>query len=55
MKIVQVPAIIYYERVDMINKLSYSDLPQDLDLSILRRDINISVYVITWILLMKQF
>ncbi|KAI5119085.1 hypothetical protein M0805_004858 [Coniferiporia weirii] len=39
----KVPAILYYERVDMRNKLNHKDLPQELDLSILQRDINISI------------
>ena len=40
----QVPAILYFERVDMRNKLNYSELPHELDLSILNRDINIATY-----------
>lgn len=39
----KVPAILYYERTDMREKLNLKDLPQELDLSILRRDINIAM------------
>ncbi|THH06212.1 hypothetical protein EW145_g4234 [Phellinidium pouzarii] len=39
----KIPAILYYERTDMRGRLNYNDLPQGLDLSILQRDINISI------------
>ncbi|KAH8117576.1 ubiquitin carboxyl-terminal hydrolase-domain-containing protein [Phellopilus nigrolimitatus] len=38
----KVPALLYYERIDMRDRLNYKDLTQELDLSILCRDINIS-------------
>ena len=38
----KVPCILYYERVDIRDKIEYDKLPRELDLSILSRDINIS-------------
>ncbi|KAL5528994.1 hypothetical protein ACEPAG_4968 [Sanghuangporus baumii] len=39
----KVPAILYYERVDLRDKLNLEVLPKELDVSILCRDINISI------------
>lgn len=39
----KVPAVLYFERIDLRDKLNYESLPQELDLSILQNDINISM------------
>ncbi|EJD06087.1 uncharacterized protein FOMMEDRAFT_78690 [Fomitiporia mediterranea MF3/22] len=39
----KVPAILYYERVDMQDKLKLDALPRELDVSILCKDINLSL------------
>jgi len=41
----QVPAILYFERVDVREQLDYSGLPDQLDPSILSLDTSISVSV----------
>ncbi len=38
----KVPAIVYYERVDILERLDYSELPNKPDMSILYRDLSIS-------------
>lgn len=39
----QVPAVLYFERIDLRRQLDYSGLPQQLDPSILSLDTSISV------------
>ena len=41
----QVPAVLYFERIDMRQQLDYSGLPQELNPSILSLDTSISVSV----------
>lgn len=45
LKMKQVPAILYFERVDVRERLDYSGLPDQLDPSILSLDTSISVLV----------
>ena len=41
----KVPAILYYERADMRDRLNLDVLPKEVDVSILCRDINIAMSV----------
>jgi hypothetical protein len=41
----QIPAVLYFERIDVRKQLDYSGLPQQLDQSILSLDTSISVLV----------
>lgn len=41
----KVPSIIYLERVDMQQRMDFSGLPNEVDLSILSQDTNISRFV----------
>jgi PAB-dependent poly(A)-specific ribonuclease subunit 2 len=43
LKMKQVPAILYFERIDVREQLDYSGLPDQLDPSILSLDTSISV------------
>lgn len=42
---VQVPAIIYLERVDARKEINFDAMPEEIDTSVLSRDSNISLYV----------
>lgn len=45
MSTVQVPAILYLERVDAREKVDFDALPEEIDTSVLCRDSNISLCV----------
>ena len=44
--VLQVPAVLYLERVDTRDRLNYSNLPDSIDTAILTRDISISPSVL---------
>ena len=44
--VLQVPAILYLERVDVVPRLDFSGLPDKMDSTILCRDTNIAMCVV---------